>query len=332
MQTTRGQRIGLIAAGLLTALLVWLTVAGAQAATLKMTFKSKALVTGRQIRLGHLLASISGPTTSKIAEIKRIEVDLAPLPGRTKTLDPAAVEGLISPLSLGVSSVQAQLPARLRVERAGQRVSSARMVEAFKTAVEDNLSWVPDRVEVEAVRAPKELILPAGELELRAQTRGRPRMPGRVSMQLDFVVNGRVLESKRISGTVRFFQRTVVAAGPLERGTILKASDLNVTRLELRESAGRFFSDPKKVVGLRLKTDLRPGQAIRTGSLAKPIWMKRGDRVVLLAEQGRLKITAPGLVKAARASQGDQIKVLNLTTGREVYGLVTAPQTVKVFF
>jgi|GEM_PF-1223666 len=332
MQTTRGQRIGLIAAAVLAVLLVWLTVTSAQAAAIRLTFKSQALVQGEQIRLGDLLASISGPTPEKSAEIKRLKVDLAPPPGRTKTLDPEVLNSLISPLRLGVASVQAQLPAEIRVERAGQRVSPEEMIEAFKAAVEDNLSWVPDQVEIEAVRAPKGLILPAGELEIRAEPRGRPRMPGRVTMELEFLVDGQVQESRRISGTVKFYQRTVVAAGPLERGTVLKDSDLRVTRRELKSSAGHFFSEAEEVEGLRLKTSLKPGQALRNGQVAKPIWLKRGDKVVLLAERGRLKITAPGLVQEARASQGDQVKVLNLTTGREVYGLVIDPKTVKVFF
>ena len=94
----------------------------------------------------------------------------------------------------------------------------------------------------------------------------------------------------------------------------------------------KYFENPEQVEGMVAEQAILAGQPIKPNQIAQPILVKRGDRVTLVAEKGRLSVTANGVIKDQKGALGDQVKVLNLTTKREVYGRLVNANTVKVTF
>jgi flagella basal body P-ring formation protein FlgA len=62
-----------------------------------------------------------------------------------------------------------------------------------------------------------------------------------------------------------------------------------------------------------------------------PPMVQKGDRVIIKAENKLIKITALGKVlEDGRA--GDQVKVMNISSGKEIWATVIGPGKVSVTF
>ena len=57
--------------------------------------------------------------------------------------------------------------------------------------------------------------------------------------------------------------------------------------------------------------------------------VKRGDRILLIAERGTLKVTAPGVVRE-NGFKNQMIKVENVQSHKIVYGTVLNSRTILV--
>ena len=91
-----------------------------------------------------------------------------------------------------------------------------------------------------------------------------------------------------------------------------------------------FFSKDL-LVGKRAKTNIGIGRVIYKSMVEIPPVIKRGQRVLIVAESDTLKVTAPGVAKED-GRIGELIKVQNLLSKKVVIGKVVDAQTVKVRF
>ncbi len=315
---------------LLLVLTLWPGAVAAEG--LKISFAAKAEVPGDMIKIRDITSSITGQPQGVLDRLGDIVVGPAPAPGRTKVISAREINALLTFDNLGLEKLQARIPPRIVVARGSNRITQEMMDRAFRDGVEENLPYAPDHVEVVNVKTPREMILPPGDLEILPRISGSSRMPGRVTMNLDFMINGTLVESKRVSGLVKFFQSAVVSARPLPRGKVLEEDDLTVVRRQIRSSRNRYYEDPEQVVGMVVKRAILSGHPIKPDYIDERVLVKRGDRVTLVAQKGRLSITASGVIRDSKGILNDQVKVLNLTTKQEVYGQLVSADTVKVNF
>lgn len=112
----------------------------------------------------------------------------------------------------------------------------------------------------------------------------------------------------------------------LGKGAVIAAGDV-----ELAPLAGltpdQVFTDPADVVGRHLKQSLGQGRPILARHL-KPRWtVAPGAPLVLVAMAGGLSVSAPAEAREG-GGEGDVVRVVNLSSGREVKAVVTGPNTV----
>mgnify|MGYP000008093747 CR=1 FL=1 len=101
---------------------------------------------------------------------------------------------------------------------------------------------------------------------------------------------------------------------------------VDVTNPNLMEGYAREASE---VEGMITTKTLLPGRTIMISALRKPYTVKRGDKIVLVYDNGGLRITASG-TPLADALTGDLIKVRNTDTGVILSGTVMADGTILV--
>lgn len=112
----------------------------------------------------------------------------------------------------------------------------------------------------------------------------------------------------------------------LQRGEMVTAADVESVAAEAL-SPDQSFTDPGDVVGRRLKLSLGAGKPILARHL-EPLWLvQSGAQVVLVAQAGGLVVSAPAEARDAGRS-GDVVRVVNLSSGREVKAIVTGPNIV----
>lgn len=129
------------------------------------------------------------------------------------------------------------------------------------------------------------------------------------------------------SGTALETVAAVTVDHPVERGEVLKESDLTVQRRP--KSEGGAISKIAEAVGLAARHELRPDQPLRAADLTKPDIVQRNDTIAIIYQAPGIVLTLRGQAQAGGAI-GDTIGVLNSESKRIVQGVITAPGRVTV--
>jgi flagellar basal body P-ring formation protein FlgA len=114
---------------------------------------------------------------------------------------------------------------------------------------------------------------------------------------------------------------------PIERGELIKASDLIVQRRP--KSEGPAITDVRAAIGLAARHQLHPGLPLHEADLMKPAVVQRNDTVTIVYEAPGFTLTLRGQAQDSGAI-GDTISVLNAESKRVVQGVVTGPGRVTV--
>jgi flagella basal body P-ring formation protein FlgA len=134
--------------------------------------------------------------------------------------------------------------------------------------------------------------------------------------------------SLRYSGTAVETVETTVLARTLNRGDIIKPSDVALARRPKVEPAGEFLGT-EAAIGQAAKRPLRVGTVLRASDLMKAEVVQRNESVTIAYEVPGVLLTVRG--KALEAgSVGDVVSVLNLQSNRTIQAAVTGPGRVSV--
>jgi flagella basal body P-ring formation protein FlgA len=101
---------------------------------------------------------------------------------------------------------------------------------------------------------------------------------------------------------------------------------VDVTNPNLIEGYARSVD---QVQGMVTTRTLLPGRTIMLSALRKPFTVKRGDKALLIYDNGSLRITASG-TPLADANTGDLIRARNTDSGVIISGTVMADGTILV--
>jgi flagella basal body P-ring formation protein FlgA len=140
--------------------------------------------------------------------------------------------------------------------------------------------------------------------------------------------NGTVPAKLRFTGSAVEMVEAAVLARNVERGDVLKSSDVVIERRPKAE-VGTDIAARNKAVGMQARRQLRTGQALKVADLAKPDLVQRDQNVTLIYEASGLYLTLRG--KALdNGTEGDVVNVMNLQSKRTVSGVVTGRGQVSI--
>lgn len=118
----------------------------------------------------------------------------------------------------------------------------------------------------------------------------------------------------------------VTLARSVPRGAMLTAEDLTLASAGARGPDG-IFTNPADVIGRRTKAAIGEGRPVLLRQL-EPVWLiAKGNPVVLVATAGGLAVSAPAEA-LEDGGMGDVIRVLNLSSQREIKAVVTGKNSV----
>ncbi|MEY4983924.1 MAG: flagella basal body P-ring formation protein FlgA [Pseudomonadota bacterium] len=122
-------------------------------------------------------------------------------------------------------------------------------------------------------------------------------------------------------------QMAVTLARSLPRGAVVAAGDLTLAPVA-GLGPDDIFTDPAEVAGRRLKSAVGAGRPLLLRHV-EPRWLVQpGAPLLLEARAGGLSVTAPAEAREA-GLLGDVVRVVNLSSGREVKATVTGPNRVS---
>lgn len=132
----------------------------------------------------------------------------------------------------------------------------------------------------------------------------------------------------RFTGTVIETVETAIVTRAVERGEVLKASDV-VTRRIAKAEAGVEPASRDRAIGMAAKRLLRANQPLRASDIARPDFVTRDQYVTIVYEMPGIFLTTRGKALESGA-EGDVVNVLNPQSKRTVQGVVTGPGQVTV--
>ncbi len=116
---------------------------------------------------------------------------------------------------------------------------------------------------------------------------------------------------------------------PVDRRTVIRASDVTITRIDKRRVPGSAVIDADEIVDMAARRPLRAGEVIANSDVEPPRVILRGDLVTLQYKRPGLTLSARGRALADGA-KGDIVSVLNEQSKRTIQGVVTGAGIVAV--
>jgi len=180
------------------------------------------------------------------------------------------------------------------------------------------------------------------ERELRAiyvepSAKGEPRVAritfdprsARFDVTLEMPIGASNRGLLRLSGRAIATAEVVTILRPVDRGGIIKESDVLIERRPRAETGREFVTSRDQAIGFAARTSLQAGRPLRAADLMKPELVQRNETVTLTYELPGIKLTVRGKAIEGGAD-GDVISVLNEQSKRTVQGVVAGPGRVII--
>ncbi len=220
---------------------------------------------------------------------------------------------------------------------AGQNPPGTRTIEPDEvvTILRDHLQkLVHDgnrRVEIKEIRGYQKTTVPQGILSHEVTVPEHAYRGGSVAAILRFYINGQEVKRLNVTARVEILADVVSVRHSLRKHQEIEEKDIQLENRNISLLAGDVVTDVKSVVGKRTTLSVNSHEIMRTSMVELPPLVKKGDRVILLVENHQFKITALGEAKE-EGRRGELVKLVNLSSRKEVYGKVLNTNTVRIDF
>ncbi|MFH1625983.1 MAG: flagellar basal body P-ring formation chaperone FlgA [Pseudomonadota bacterium] len=316
-----------VAFGLFTLLV---SLSTSEAGITSVTIREKSTITEEMIRLGKI-SDIKGDDLSLNQKLETLVIGRSPLPSKSRHIDKEYIEVRLKQNKIDLSMVDIRYPERIEVCRDYLRIPKSRTEEIIGNYIHKKMPWNKESVRIKMINASSDLILPKGNLTYEVVPPKYWDFMGRTSIPVVFTVNDTFQKKIWVTVEIEVFGDVLVSSIPLEKYRIVSREDVHVKRMNLADLPRGMITRLEDVIGKRTKAPIAANFVITANLLDVPPVVKRGDLVTIVAETDILKVTTPGEAREDGLN-GEIIRVLNITSRKEVYGRVVNFSTVKVEF
>lgn len=137
------------------------------------------------------------------------------------------------------------------------------------------------------------------------------------------------LKTLEISGLINRTVSVPTLSATARKGDIISASDIAWVDLPERNVTKDTLLDADEIIGKTPQRVLTSGRIIRSNEVADPQLVSRGDDVTILYKSGGMILSAKGK-SMQNGSEGDLIRVTNLSSARSMSAQVTGDRVVTV--
>jgi flagellar basal body P-ring formation protein FlgA len=193
------------------------------------------------------------------------------------------------------------------------------------------LPWDRESLEININYQGKEITLPAGKIELIYQARANNERAGRIPLTLQIKVDNKFQKIIRINNRVMISQEVVKTTRLVKKGEMLSKENIKIENIKTELSLENAIRSIEDATGYETSRNLPRGKIVTQNFIKKPALVNKGDKILILAEKGGMKITAPGILKEDGFADA-MVEVLNIESKKIIYGRLLDVNTVKVTF
>jgi flagella basal body P-ring formation protein FlgA len=292
------------------------------AAKLLLTLRADAVSRGDQITLSEA-AEIACASAELAARAQSVVVGRAAPAGQTRTVTAADVLAALRRAGL-TGPAETRGTQETKVAALAQMVDGKQMADAVTAAIRAEIEQDRDlEVETEITSVPNNVALRPGDVKLDSELPAALH-PGAQSLRVRILQDSRVTGEACVGVRIQITGSVQVAAERLAAGDILCEADIKSVRRELTSVELRERCDAAKLVNLRAKSAITPGQVLSRSLFAAPHVIKRGDAVTLRLQRGTLELAAR--TEARTDAAADESVRLRLDNGAEVIARAVGPR------
>lgn len=214
---------------------------------------------------------------------------------------------------------------------AGQILKVETIENYGKEYILDTLDWGKDRLNIKVTYEGKNIRIPQGNIRFDCKLPGRKNRIGRVHFLCLLKVEGDLKKRLRLYADVKIAYDVYRPIQSLKMGHVIQPGDIELTRLKSDHILRNIISDETDIMGHRLIRNLEEGETILAHMVQKIPLVKNGDRILIVAKKGSLRVTAPGVVRQ-NGFKNDTVRVENIHTKKIILGTVLDSRTVQINF
>lgn len=290
--------------------------------------RESATVQGREILLKDI-AEITATNQSLAEALEALPVGQAPPPGLTRTFDPELIMIKLRQYKIDPTGIRIESPHAVVIAGAHRVIGSDALFQAAKSAVLRGREEELEQITVRSDTLPPDLVVPPGEIELRARPRLTSVGLGPIPVAVEAWVDGRLYRTVSLTLRLSLIREVVVASYPLPRHAVVRTTDVRIERRDIGLVQHEPLQDLALVVGRRTTRMLAMGDVVASDAVELPPLIQKGDVVTVMVETPGLLVTAKGVAQEG-GKVGQLVRVKNMASGREIFGKVESDKTVRV--
>ncbi len=297
--------------------------------SLEIKVKDKALVNGETVTLGDI-ASFQPGDDIRVDRLRAIEISVSPSPDTTRRIEKELVMYRVASHINRDKDITLNMPQSIIVERESQVISGKTLEKIFTDYVLQNSPFEKDEIVIEKINTPPSLAFPKGRLDWEITEKQNNSFIGNVSITVDFYLEGEPQRKIVLSGKVGVIKEVIKATRNINKGELISSDDVTVVS-EKGKSNKSSILKIEDVIGKRATRRIQADQTLQNGMVMAPPAIIKGAQVMIRAENNELVITASGKA-LEEGGIGDQIRVMNIASGKEIIATVKRHDLVQVQF
>ncbi|MBM7059591.1 flagellar basal body P-ring formation protein FlgA [Pseudomonas sp. UL073] len=195
--------------------------------------------------------------------------------------------------------------------------------------VEDYLqqSAIPGRYEIQVNDLDSRLRMPQCDRELTASLESPAKPLGRVTVRVR--CEGATPWTIFIPAQVKLYREVLIASRPLKRSTVLGEGDISLVERDVGLLSQGYLTEPEQALGKKVTRPVQPDQILTPTFLQQAEMVRKGDQVQINVRSNKINVHMNGEA-LSDGTEGEQIRVRNLSSQRVIKARVAAPGVVEV--
>jgi flagella basal body P-ring formation protein FlgA len=304
------------------------SIPGASPSGIFIHFKTHASVQQDSVYLEDI-AEIQGVPRSMEDRISHLTIEKSPLPGKFLILTKEEIALKIKPINLPYPVSNLQIPEQIEVVRTGRLIEREELTRALEDSLQQIIDDRDKTVKVKDLQGGEQVIILPGLLTYEFLLPDQARRGGNLAATVNILVDGREIKKIRVQARVEIYAEVVSARGYLQKKQEITDKDVQKVNKNIALLPPDILTDLEEVIGKRTTLSINNQEILRKNMVEIPPLVKKGDPVALVIENNQFRISTFGEVKE-EGRKGDRVKLLNVSSKKEVWGRVLDAHTVQV--
>lgn len=152
---------------------------------------------------------------------------------------------------------------------------------------------------------------------------------GNVILPARVKVRGKEDEKVYLRAKVSVIENVIVASKTIRKKEMLSSEDVELAKKDMANYPYRYFSKKSSVLGKQTTSTISKGSIIADWMIIIPPVIERNDMVSIMVRTGNVRAEVQGIA-LEDGSIGDEVKVRNITSKKEIKAVVVDSGKVEV--